>query len=152
MSRRLMEFFRSCRGEKINNSVYRGACFWIFHTSIKQKNSPSICFDTLVMLLELIIKVSSLFLILFGIVKDSRREKKPNGVSFKLFLDSLNMKRLSSTSLPQTRENIWRVICLTVGYLFFGLDGLFMKKEHSNQSWLEEFSTVSFYTFLGLRD
>ena len=37
-----------------------------------------------------------------------------------------------------------------VGYLFFGLDRLFMKKECSSQSCLEDFSKVLFYTFWAL--
>ena len=78
--------------------------------------------------------------------------KKVNGVFFKLFLHSLNMKRLLSTSLLHTRKSIWRVISPMLGYLFFGSDGLFTKKEHSSQSWLEEFSKVLFYTFLGITD
>ena len=34
-----------------------------------------------------------------------------------------------------------------VGYLFFGSDRLFTKKEHSIQSWLEEFSQVLFFSW-----
>ena len=40
------------------------------------------------------------------LVNTSRHEKKPNGISFKLFLDSLNMKRLSSTCLIHTHKSI----------------------------------------------
>ena len=152
MFMRLMEFFKSCRDEKMSSSVYGGVCFWLFCTSLKQKRSPSVCFDTLVTLSELNIKVSSLFLILFRLVKLFIVKKRPNGVSFKLFSNSLNMKRLSSTCLLHTRKSIWRFVSSMVGYLFFGSDRLFMKKEHSSQSWLEEFSKVWFYTFSGLRD
>ena len=57
-------------------------------------------------------------------------KKKPNGVSFMLFLDSLNMKRLSSTFLLHTCKSIGRVVSPTVGYLFFSSDRLnHMKKD-----------------------
>ena len=62
------------------------------------------------------------------------------------------MKILLSTCLLHTRKSIWRVVSSMVGYLFFGSDRLFTKKERSSQSWLEEFSKVWFYTFSGLRD
>ena len=126
--------------------------FYFFCTFGKWKNSLSINFYTFTMLLKPSIKVPSLFSILFRLVKTFYREKRPNGVSFKLFWDSINMKILSSTCLLHTSKIIWRVVSPTVGYLFFGLDGLFTKKEHSSQPWLEEFSKVWFYTFSGLRD
>ena len=91
------------------------------------------------------------FLIPFRLVKLFIIKKRPNGVSFKLFLDSLNMKRLSSTCLLHTCKSVWRVVSPTVGYLFFSSDRLFTK-EHSIQPWLEEFSRVLFYTFSGPRD
>ena len=72
--------------------------------------------------------LKSFFLILFRLIKLFIVKKRPNGVSFKLFLDSLNMKRLPSTCLLHTRKSIWRVISPTVGYLFFGSDRLFYEK------------------------
>ena len=56
-------------------------------------------------------------------------KKRPNGVSFKLFSDSLNMKRLSSTCILHIHKSIWRITSPKAGYLFFGLDRLFYEKE-----------------------
>ena len=61
--------FESCKDRSRNSKVYGEFVFWLFHTSIKWKRSPSICFNTLVMLSELSIKVSSPFPILFRLVK-----------------------------------------------------------------------------------
>ena len=73
-------------------------------------------------------KFQVFFLILFRLVKLFIVKKRPNGVSFKLFSNSVNMKRLSSTCLLHTRKIIWRVLSPTVGYLFFGSDRLFYEK------------------------
>ena len=70
----------------------------------------------------------------FQACKISHCEKRPNGFFFKLFSNSLSMKRLSSTCILQTHKSIWRIVSPTGGYLFFGSDGLFTKKEHSSQS------------------
>ena len=119
--------------------------FDFFVLPYKMEKVPSVYFDTLVTLLELGIKVSSLFSNSLWTRKNLHCEKRPNGVSFKLFSDSLNMKRLSSTCLIHTRKIIWRVVSLTVGYLFFGSDGLFTKKEHSNHDWK---SSLRYYFIL----
>ena len=126
--------------------------FWLFRASGKRKRSLSVHSDTLITLPKPSIKVLSLFSDSFRARKIFYYEKRPNGISFKLFLDALNMKILSSAYLLHTRKIIWRVVFSMVGYLFFCSDGLFIKKEHSSQSWVEEFSWVLFYTFSGPRD
>ena len=75
MFRRLMDIFKSCRDEKIIFGNYGGVFVFIVLPE-KWKKSLSICFNTFDTLLELSIKVSSLFPILFGLVKTSRHEKR----------------------------------------------------------------------------
>ena len=89
---------------------------------------------------------SESFFILFRIIKLLIVKNKPNGVSFKLFLDSLNMKRLSSTCLLHTHKSIWRVVSPTVGYLFFGSDRLLTKRNTTtNHDWK---SSLGYYFIL----
>ena len=130
-----------------------GSFFSIFLYFLKMKKVPERLFQYFGHTLKTQYQsFESFFLILFRLVKLFIVKKRPNGVSFKLFSDSLNMKRLSNSCLLHTHKSIWRFISPMVGYLFFDSNGLSMKKEHSIQSWLEEVSKVLFYTFMGLRD
>ena len=53
----------------------------------------------------------------------------PPGVLFKLFSDSLNMKRLPSDLAIFTLDKLFEEsICWAIIYLFFGLIGLFYEK------------------------
>ena len=61
----------------------------------------------------------------FQTCKTLHHEKRPNGVSFKLFSNSLNMKTLSSTCLLHTCKSIWRVIS---SYPFFWFEWTIYEK------------------------
>ena len=109
--------------------VYGEVHFLTFFVLLKNEKGPWAFILTLWSCsLKPSIKVLSHFPILFRLIKTFYHETRPNGVSFKLFLDSLNMKRLSNTCLLHTRKSIWRVISLMVGYLFFGSDRLSYEK------------------------
>ena len=87
-----------------------------------------VLFYTLIMLSKTSIKVLSLFFILFGFIKLFIVKRDLMESPLNSFSDSLNMKILSSNCRLQTCKSIWRVVSPTIGYLFFGLDRLFMKK------------------------
>jgi hypothetical protein len=56
-------------------------------------------------------------------------KKEPTGVPFKLFSDSLNMKRLSSDLAIFTLVKVFEEsVCWAIIYLFFGLIRLFYEK------------------------
>ena len=136
----------------MNSIVYGYVCFWIFHTSAKWKKSSSIHFNILIMLFKPRIKGLSNFRFFSGSLNPSITKRNPNGVFFKLFRLLKCENIVEWTHLLHTRKSTWRVVFPTVVYPFFGSYWLVMKKEHSSQSWLEEFSWVLFYTFSDPRD
>ena len=88
--------FKSFAGIQNEQYCLWWSSFFTFFVRLKKwKRSLSIHLDTLIMLSKSGLS-PILFSILSRLLKTIHHEKKPNGVFFKLFLVSLNLKRLSS--------------------------------------------------------